>query len=267
MHIHHFYDQETATFTYVVGDEITQKCAVIDPVLNYDMATDACQTHGADQVIDFIQQQKWSVEWILETHIHADHLTAAQYIKEKIGGKTAIGRHVQAALAYWVPFFKNEQNTPLSGQQFDVLLSEETIMIGNLACRVLSTPGHTPTCVSYLIDDCIFVGDTIFRPALGTARTDFPGGSAHVLYESIQKILNLPESTKIYSGHDYPDSGCSPQPMTTVQAQKKGNILVHTGISADAFVALRNQRDVGKEPPRLLNAAVPFNLRAGLKAL
>lgn len=264
MKIQHFYDNDTANFTYIVSDEDTRKCAIIDSVLNYDIFSGRTSTSSADEIIYYIKKNNLTVEWILETHAHADHLTASNYLKEKLGGKIAIGENIKTVLEFWVPVFNSIKDTPLSGSQFDHLFKDgETFFIGNLEVNVMHTPGHTPSCVSYLIRDVIFVGDTIFMPNLGTARTDFPGGSAKTLYNSIQKILSLPNETKIYIGHDYPEQNRQPQFLCTVLQQKKYNILVNENISEKEYIETRNKRDVGKAVPKLLLPSLQINLRAG----
>jgi len=212
MHIQHFFDQETATFTYIVSDAATKYCAIIDSVLNYDMSEGKTRTQSADEIISYVRNNQLIVAWILETHVHADHLSAASYLKETLGGKIAIGEHIRQVLDYWVPIFDTGNDTPLDGSQFDHLFVENEIFyIGNLPVKVMATPGHTPACVSYYIEDVIFVGDTIFMPYIGTARADFPGGSAEQLYDSIQKILALPKDTKIFTCHDYPPKEKTPE--------------------------------------------------------
>jgi len=264
MKIQHFYDQDTATFTFVVSDETSQDCAVIDSVLNFDIYSGKISTTSADLVISYIKENNLNLQWILETHIHADHLTASSYLKEKLGGKIGVGSGIKKVLNFWVPFFDNAKDTPLDGSQFDQLFADNAqFLIGNLCVKVLHTPGHTPACVSYLIEDSIFVGDTIFAPQMGTARTDFEGGDAATLFQSIQKILALPDETKIFVGHDYPKTGGEPQFVCTVLDQKKNNILVNEQISAAQFVETRNKRDIGKAVPKLLLPAIQVNLRAG----
>jgi glyoxylase-like metal-dependent hydrolase (beta-lactamase superfamily II) len=269
MDIKSFFEADTATFTYVVSDPATKICAVIDPVLNYDMASGKTATTSADEVIAYIKAQKLTVEWILETHVHADHLTAAQYVKQTLGGKIAIGEHVREVLAFWVALFNTAQDTKLDGSQFDHLFKDgEVFSIGTLKAQVIYTPGHTPACVCYhmgdvAMGDVVFVGDTIFMPYVGTARTDFPGASAATLYNSIQKLYALPDSTKLYVCHDYPKEGDEQQCSTTVAEQKRQNILVHQGVSEAEYVKTRNARDVGKAVPRLLLPSLQVNLRAG----
>lgn len=264
MQIHHFFDNDTATFTYVVSDPATKKCAIIDPVLDYDMFAGKTSTTSSDKVISYVKEHGLSVEWILETHAHADHLTGSHYLKEKLGGKIGIGEHIKEVLKFWVPLFNTVHDTPLDGSQFDHLFKDgEVFAIGSIEVKVMHTPGHTPACVSYLIGDAAFVGDTIFMPYVGTARTDFPGGSAATLYQSIHKLLSLPETTKIYTCHDYPPQGQPEGYVSTVADQKTKNSMVHDGVSEAEYVAARNAKDVGKAVPRLLLPSIQVNLRAG----
>ena len=264
MKIEHFFDKNTATFTYVVSDPKTSKCAIIDSVLDYDMNAGKTTTVSADKVIAYVKEQGLSVEWILETHAHADHLTASHYLKEKLGGKIGIGEHIKEVLTFWVPLFNTVHDTPLDGSQFDHLFKDgETFSIGSIDVRVMHTPGHTPACLTYLMGDAAFVGDTIFMPYMGTARTDFPGGSAQTLYRSIQKLLSLPENTRIFICHDYPPAGQSENYVSTVADQKAKNTMVHDGVSEAEYVAARNAKDVGKAVPRLLLPSIQVNLRAG----
>ena len=264
MLIHHFFDNDTATFTYVVADNKTKKCAIIDAVLNFDMPSGRIVPHSADQVVSFIQQNQLEVEWILETHAHADHLTAAQYIKEKTGGQIAIGEHIKDVQQFWVPLFNFSGETPLDGSQFDHLFQDEEVFyIGTLPVRVMHTPGHTPACVTYLIEDAAFVGDTLFMPYVGTARTDFPGGSANQLYRSIQKILSLADDTRLFTCHDYPPSGQDPECLSTVGEQKKNNSMVKEDITEEAYVIKRLAKDKGKPVPKLLLPSIQVNILAG----
>lgn len=264
MQINHFFDKDTATFTYVVSDPATKKCAIIDPVLDYDMFAGKTSTVSSDKVISFVKEHSLSVEWILETHAHADHLTSSHYLKEKLGGKIGIGEHIKEVLKFWVPLFNTGHDTPLDGSQFDHLFKDsETFFIGSIEVKVMHTPGHTPACVTYLMSDAAFVGDTIFMPYVGTARTDFPGGSAATLYQSIQKLLSLPETTKIYTCHDYPPQGQPEGYVSTVVDQKAKNAMVHDGVSETEYVAARNAKDKGKAVPRLLLPSIQVNLRAG----
>lgn len=264
MKIQNFYDKDTATFTYVVSDDASRKCAVIDSVLNYDMNSGRTSTISADLVISYIKENNFDLEWILETHIHADHLTASNYLKEKLGGKTAIGDKITEVLKFWVPFFNIEEDTPINASQFDNLFADgEKFKIGNLEVQVIHTPGHTPACVIYKIEDAVFVGDTIFLPRMGTSRTDFPGGSAKTLYASIQKILALPQETRIFVGHDYPESGKEPECVCSIANQKQNNIMINDKISEEEYVAARTKRDATLAVPRLIMPSIQINLRAG----
>lgn len=259
-----FFDSDTATFTHVVTDPSTQKCAIIDSVLDYDQYSGRTKTKSADQIISYINEEKLSVEWILDTHIHADHITASHYLKEKLGGKIGISLRIKEVLALWVPIFNTSRDTNLDASQFDHLFEDGDIFkLGNVDVKVLHTPGHTPACASYLIEDTIFVGDTIFMPDIGTARTDFPGGSAATMYDSVRKILSLPNETRIFMCHDYPPEGRNVVWISTVEEQKKNNVLIHDGISKQEYVLLRNKRDAGKSVPKLLLPSIQANLRAG----
>ena len=262
MKIQHFYDQETATFTYIVIDEKTQKCAIIDSVLDFDITSGRASTKQANLIIDYVKTQNLQLEWILETHIHADHLSASQYLKEKLGGKIAIGEKITEVIKFWTPIFNSSQDTNIT--QFDKLFNDnEKFFIGTIEAKIIYTPGHTPACATYLIEDCAFVGDVIFTPQNGTGRTDFPGGSAKDSYDSIQKLLKLPDETRIFVGHDYPVEGQQQQHLCTVLEQKKSNILINEKISEENYILERNQRDIGKKVPKLLLPALQFNMRAG----
>jgi glyoxylase-like metal-dependent hydrolase (beta-lactamase superfamily II) len=265
MHIEPFFDKNTATFTYVVTDESTRRCAIIDSVLDYDADSATTSTTSADAVIAYIKQQQLAVEWILETHVHADHLTAAEYLKAQLGGQTGVGEHIKAVLAFWVPFFNTQQDTPLDGSQFDRLFADgDEFYIGTLQVNVIHTPGHTPACVSYVInDEAVFVGDALLMPYVGTARTDFPGGSARELYHSIQQLWALPDHVRVFSGHDYPLEGKPPTGESTISFQKKNNILINQTILEEDYVLSRQKRDQGKAVPRLLLPSAQINLRAG----
>lgn len=259
-----FFDSDTSTFTHVVSDPNTRKCAIIDSVLDYDQYSGRTNTKSVDQVISYINEEKLSSEWILDTHIHADHITASHYLKEKLGGKIGIGAKIKDVLALWVPIFNTNKDTPLDASQFDKLFQDgEVFKLGNVDVKVLHTPGHTPACSSYLIEDAIFVGDTIFMPDIGTARTDFPGGSAASLYDSVKKILSLSDETRIFMCHDYPPEGRDVAWLATVKEQKEKNVLLHDGISKEEYVAVRNKRDEGKAVPKLLLPSIQANLRAG----
>lgn len=259
-----FFDADTATFTHIVSDSDTNKAAIIDSVLDYDQYSGRTRTISADKVIAYINQEKLTIEWILDTHIHADHITASHYLKEKLGGKIGIGAKIKEVLAFWVPVFNTSKDTDLNASQFDHLFQDgEIFKLGNVDITVLHTPGHTPACCSYLIEDAVFVGDTIFMPDIGTARTDFPGGSAATLYDSVKKIFSLPAETRIFMCHDYPPNGRDVTWVATIKEQREKNILIHDGISKEEYVAVRNKRDEGKAVPKLLLPSVQANLRAG----
>jgi glyoxylase-like metal-dependent hydrolase (beta-lactamase superfamily II) len=258
-----FFDPQTWTYTYVVYESKGSACIVIDSVLNYDPKSGRTKTESADEVIAFIKENRLQLDWILETHAHADHLTAAPYIQEKLGGKIAIGDHITTVQSVFKGVF-NLDDIAVDGSQFDVLIKEgEPIAFGNLSFKALYVPGHTPACMAYEIGDSIFVGDTLFMPDVGTARCDFPGGSAGNLYRSIQSILKYPPSTKLYMCHDYPPNGRPPEYQSTVADQKKSNIHVHDGVTEEQFVAMRNKRDAGLEMPVLILPSIQVNIRAG----
>lgn len=261
-----FFDPVTATWTYVVWGEGGDKCAVIDSVLDYDPAAGRASTASADKVIYFIRHKGLQVEWILETHIHADHLTAAHYLKEKLGGKTGISRHILEVLKTWQPVFRNEADTPLDGSQFDHLFSDgEKFSVGELEARVMHTPGHTPADTAYVVGDAAFAGDALFLPDVGTGRCDFPGGSAVDSYNSTRKLLELPEDYRIYAGHDYPEGKSrGPQCMAYVSEQRASNILAAAAAEKDSFIRHRLESDKSKPVPELLLPSLQVNLRAGI---
>jgi glyoxylase-like metal-dependent hydrolase (beta-lactamase superfamily II) len=264
MAVKYFFDSNTATFTYVISDDSSNKCAIIDPVLNYDQYSGTTSTKSADEIIDYLQKENLEAKWILETHIHADHLTAAKYLKEKLGAKIGIGKNVKEVLKFWVPIFNTHNDTNLDGSQFDHLFEDgEIIKIGSLDIKIIYTSGHTPACVSYLTKDSIFVGDTLLMPYVGTARTDFPGGSASTLYDSIQKILSLPSNINIYTCHDYPPQNKKPSPISTILEQKNNNIMINSNITKMAYVKARESKDKEMKVPQLLLPSIQFNLRAG----
>lgn len=264
MKIEHFFDQNTSTFTYLVIDTISNKCAIIDSVLDYDMNSGRVTTDSADQVIQYIKQNNLDLEWILETHAHADHLTASSYIKKSLGGKIGIGEHIKKVLEFWIPLFNTGHDTKLDGSQFDHLFKDEEVFkIGSIEVKVIHTPGHTPACLSYLMEDAVFVGDTIFMPYVGTARTDFPGGSAKTLYQSIHKLFSLKDTTRIFTCHDYPPQGQDVKFMSTVAEQKLNNVMINENVSEEEYIIARNKKDEGKAVPRLLLPSIQVNIRAG----
>ena len=259
-----FFDPETWTYTYVVSGGKGSPCIVIDSVLNYDSKSGRTSTHSADEVIQFIQNEELKLAWILETHAHADHLTAAPYLQEKLGGKLVIGNHITNVQSVFKGVFNLEEGFAVDGSQFDHLLTDgESLDFGELSLKALYVPGHTPACMAYEIGDALFVGDTLFMPDVGTARCDFPGGNAKTLYQSIQKILSYPNETMLYMCHDYPPNGRSPEFCSTVGAEKSGNIHVHDGISEEQFVQMRTQRDETLQMPTLILPSIQINIRAG----
>lgn len=262
--INSFFDEHTSTFTYVVKDIGTNECILIDPVLTYDQYSGNVDDKSANTIIHYIKNHNLHLKWILETHIHADHITAAYYIKSQIGGLICIGAKIIDVLNLWVPMFNTYNDTMVDGSQFDVLLQNEQVLtFGNQKVRVMHTPGHTPACCSYIINDNIFVGDTIFMPDVGTARTDFPGGDAATLYQSIQKILSLPDDTKIFMCHDYPPRSRKIQNISTIKDQKDSNIMIKRGITEEEYVLARNQKDANNNVPKMLLPSIQTNLRAG----
>ena len=259
-----FFDPGTWTFTYVVYEKPSAPCVVIDSVMNYDPKSGRTSTTSADEVIAFIQKNHLQLEWILESHAHADHLSAAPYIQHQLGGKITIGHHIQEVQKVFKGIFNLEPEFKVDGSQFDYLIEEgKDLPFGNLSIHALFVPGHTPACMAYQIGDAIFVGDTLFMPDVGTARCDFPGGSAHTLYQSIQKILAYPDSTRLFMCHDYPPTGRPIAYETTVGEQKKKNIHIHDGISEEQFVEMRNKRDKTLEMPVLILPSIQVNVRAG----
>lgn len=259
-----FFDDDTWTVSYVVYEKPGSVCAIIDSVLDYDPKSGRTSTHSADKIVDFIQAQQLQTEWILETHAHADHLTAAAYLQEKLGGKIAIGEHIRTVQQVFKEVFDLEPAFAVDGSQFDTLLTDGgTFSIGNLSGEVIFLPGHTPACTAYKIGDAVFVGDTIAMPDVGTARCDFPGGDARQLYRSIRKLLSLPADTRLFMCHDYPPVGRDVCFVATVAEERAKNIHVHDGIDEDTYVAMRTQRDAGLAMPVLILPAVQVNIRAG----
>lgn len=259
-----FFDEDTFTATYVVSDDTTKRCAIIDSVLDFDPKSGRTATASADTVIAYVRDAGLTVDWLLETHIHADHLTAAPYLKSKLGGKTAIGEHISTVQKTFGKIFNAEAGFATDGSQFDDILRDgDTFTIGALEGRVLHTPGHTPACLSYLIGDAVFVGDTIFMPDYGSARCDFPGGNAHSLYRSVRKVLELPPETRMFVGHDYAPDDRPFAVETTVGAQRRDNIHMKDGVTEADFVAMRTERDTTLDMPRLILPSVQVNMRAG----
>lgn len=260
-----FFDPETYTYSYVVRDPSSQFCVVLDSVLDYDPASGRTSTHSAEKIINFVREQQLSVVWLLETHVHADHLSAAPYLQQELGGQLAIGSHIKTVQKVFGEIFNAEPQFATDGSQFDRLLNEgDTLTFGAMTVEVMHTPGHTPACLSYVIGDAVFVGDTLFMPDYGTARCDFPGGDAATLYNSIQRLFELPDNTRMFMCHDYQAPGrdeyCN---ETTVAAERKNNIHVREGISQEEFVAMRTARDATLSMPRLILPSVQVNMRAG----
>jgi glyoxylase-like metal-dependent hydrolase (beta-lactamase superfamily II) len=268
MHIEPFFDPATSTFSYLVLDPGSKRCVVIDSVLDYDPKSGRTRTDSADRLVARITELGAGVDWILETHVHADHLSAAAYLKQKLGGKTGIGKQVAVVQEVFGKLFNAGPDFATDGRQFDHLFEDdETFSLGQLQFRILHTPGHTPACVSYLISDgeeqILMLGDTLFMPDTGSARCDFPGGDARTLYRSVQRILALPDETRLYLCHDYPPEGRQVAAFTTVGEQRRKNIHLRDSIREDEFVRLRSERDVTLEMPVLLLPSVQVNMRCG----
>jgi len=259
-----FFDPGTWTITYVVWDRATRRAAVIDPVLDYDFKSGRTSTLSADRVLACLDVQGLQVDWILETHAHADHLSAARYIQEKVGGRIAIGENIRKVQETFRKIFNLERTFLPDGSQFDHLFKDgETFMIGDVQATAMLVPGHTPADMAYLVDGSVFVGDTLFMPDVGSARADFPGGDARELYRSMRRLLDLPAETTMYVCHDYPPANREAQWATTVADQRSGNIHVHDGISEEEFVAVRNARDSTLEMPTLILPSIQVNIRGG----
>ena len=262
--VHGIFDPATWTVTYVVHNGPGSAAAIIDSVLDYDPKSGRTRTTSADKVIDYVMAQDLKVQWILETHAHADHLSAAPYLKQKLGGKIGIGDQITRVQKVFKDIFNLEPEFRLDGSQFDVLLkNEETFLIGELTARVMAVPGHTPACVAYQVGDAVFVGDTLFMPDVGTARCDFPGGDAKTLYASVRKLMSLPPETRLFMCHDYPPNDRPIAYETTVAEQRAKNIHMHDGISEAQFIEMRTKRDATLEMPVLILPAVQINIRAG----
>ena len=258
-----FFDEATNTVSYLVVDPESRAAAFVDPVLDYDPKSGKVSTASADRLLNAAEKAKARIEWILETHAHADHLSAAQYLKAKTGAKIGIGAHINDVQKIFTPVFN--QKGPTDGREFDHLFKEgESLSIGGLTVEVIGTPGHTPACVSYRIGDAVFVGDTLFMPDYGTARADFPGGDARTLYRSIRKLLALPPETRLFMCHDYkPETRDHYVWETTVAEERARNVHVHDGVDEDSFVAMREKRDATLAAPVLLLPSIQVNIRAG----
>lgn len=260
-----FLDEDSETFSYVLYHRDEKQAVVIDPVLDFDYKSGRTNTKGAQRIVDFVNAEGLHVAWVLETHAHADHLSAAPFVKEQVGGHIGIGEHIKGVQKIFKDVFDLEKEFLPNGHQFDHLFEDgETFNVGAMNFRVLHTPGHTPADLCYIVNEqMIFVGDTLFMPDVGTARCDFPGGSAATLFQSIKKILALPEATEIYICHDYPPAGREHKYKTSVEAQRKHSKHVHDGVSEAEFVKMREERDASLEMPRLILPSIQVNIRAG----
>ncbi len=263
-HVDSFFDKQTFTISHVVSAPDERACAVIDPVLDFDASSGRTSTESADLLIEHLQKNDLVLEWILESHVHADHLSAAAYLKSKLGGQVGIGEHIGEVQRTFKEIYNVDRTFPTDGRQFDHLFADgECFQVGSMQARVIHTPGHTPACVTYLIGDAAFVGDTLFMPDFGTARCDFPGGNARQLYKSIQKILALPPETRLFMCHDYGPGGRAYAWETTVAEQRAANVHVREGIDEDAFVRMREERDATLGMPALIIPSVQVNMCAG----
>jgi glyoxylase-like metal-dependent hydrolase (beta-lactamase superfamily II) len=262
--VHAFYHKETGTWSYVIADPATRVAAIIDPVLDYDAKSGRSNTTSAQQLIDIMLEDSYRLEWILETHAHADHISAAPYIKKNLGGRIAIGKGITEVQKTFKPIFNLDESFATDGSQFDHLFdNDEVFSIGELQAHVIATPGHTNDSVSYLIGNAVFVGDSLFMPDGGSARCDFPGGDAAVLYQSIKQLFNLPDATRMFVCHDYSPGGREPRCETSVGEQKRHNIHVGNAVKIDDFIALRKVRDKTLGMPALIIPSVQVNIAAG----
>ena len=264
-HIEPFFDPATFTYSYVVSDSQTRQCAVIDSVLDYDPASGRTSHATAQRLVDYVREQDLKVQWLLETHVHADHLSAAPYLRQQLGGQLAIGDRITVVQDTFGKLFNAGTGFATDGRQFDHLFHDgDTFQVGNIQARAIHTPGHTPACMTYVIGDAAFVGDTLFMPDYGTARCDFPGGDARTLYQSIQKLFALPGDTRVFMCHDYKAPGREKFLYeTTIAAEREHNVHVHAGISEDQFVAMRTARDATLGMPTLILPSVQINMRGG----
>ncbi len=260
-----FFDTDTNTISYVVSDPNGRRCAIIDSVLDFDYASGRTSTASADAIIDYVRAEDLVVDWVIETHVHADHLSAAPYLQEKLGGKIGIGSNITLVQDTFGKVFNEGTAFQRDGSQFDALFEDgDSFHVGQLRGDVLHTPGHTPACMTYVIGDAAFVGDTLFMPDFGTARCDFPGGSASTMYDSVQRILSLPDETRIFVGHDYKAPGRDVYAWeSTVGEQKTANVHVGDGASRETFVELREGRDATLGMPKLIVPSLQVNMRAG----
>ncbi|MDH1010155.1 MBL fold metallo-hydrolase [Pseudomonas nicosulfuronedens] len=264
--IQHFFDTATFTYSYVVADPVSRRCAIVDPVLDYDAAAGRIGHESARRIVDYVREQGLTVEWLLETHLHADHLSASAWLKTELGGRLAIGSSIAQVQRTFAGILNLGEGFPCDGSQFDHLFSDgEHFSIGELQVEALHTPGHTPACMTYLVGDAAFVGDTLFMPDYGTARCDFPGGDARQLYRSIQRLFALPETTRLFLCHDYLTADREEhQHETSVAQERKANVHVHEGVAEDAFVLMRNKRDATLQAPALIWPSIQVNMRGGV---
>lgn len=260
-----FFDTNTSTVSHIVIDPETNQCAIVDSVLDYEPNSGKTSTASADKLIAEVKSRSLVVDYILETHVHADHLSAAPYLKRQLGGQEAIGSHIAQVQDVFGKLFNAEKAFKRDGSQFDVLFEDgQPFKIGNIECKAIYTPGHTPACMTYLIGDACFVGDTLFMPDYGTARCDFPGGDAAILYQSVQKVFSLPDETRMFMCHDYlPEGRTQYSWETTVGQQKSSNIHINQDVTEEAFVAMRTSRDATLPMPTLILPSVQVNMRAG----
>ncbi len=260
-----FFDEETNTASYVVRDPATNVAAIVDSVLNFDPSSGRTGKHSADQMITHVRDHDLTVDWILETHVHADHLSAAPYLQKELGGKLGIGKHIIDVQEIFGKVFNAGTEFERDGRQFDALFDDgDEFHLGSIPVRTIHTPGHTPACMTFVIGDAAFVGDTLFMPDFGTARTDFPGGSAAELYRSVQKLFELPDETRVFLCHDYKAPGRDAFAWeTTIGEERRNNIQIRAGVGEDEFVAMRNARDATLAMPRLIIPSVQVNMRAG----
>lgn len=262
--VKHFFDPRTWTLTYVVGDPATRHCAIIDPVLDLDYASGTITTESADRLIDYVKSERLTVDYILETHVHADHLTSAPYIQAALGGDIAIGRHITTVQETFATIYNEGASFPRDGSQFNVMFTDEDCFhIGDMQCRAFHAPGHTPACMAYLLGDALFVGDTLFMPDAGTARCDFPGGDAATLFRSIRRLMSLPGETRVFVCHDYQPNGRDLAYETTIAEQHASNIHVNDTVSEEDFVSMREKRDATLGMPTLILPSLQVNMRAG----
>lgn len=259
-----FFDDNTCTVSYVIVDNASHCAAIVDPVLDFDFKSGRTSTTQADRLLAYVREHGLQVQWILETHAHADHLSSARYLQDRVGGRIAIGEHIREVQATFKKLYNLERNFLPDGAQFDHLFKDDEVFhIGEVEARALLVPGHTPADMAYVVDGDVFVGDTLFMPDVGTARADFPGGDAHALYASMRRILALPPQTRVFVCHDYPPGSRAPAWQTTVAEQRASNIHVREGISAAEFVQMRQARDATLDVPTLILPSIQINIRAG----